>query len=142
MRLEHVRDVGDLCTEGRLHVLVVDDDPDYLRAAELALEAEGFQVSSAAGGLQGLMLAGTEAPDAILCDFRMPGLDGHMVAVAVRNDGELRNTALVACSGDRPFLQRQRGAADGLFDAVLSKPADWSRVADMLRAAVVARRLF
>ena len=132
--------MGERCTDDRLRVLIVDDDPDYLRAAELALQAEGFEVSCAGGGLQGLLLASAASPDAILCDFDMPGLDGRMVATALRNDADLRDTAVVACSGDRPFLRQ--GSAPGLFDAVFEKPADWGRVADMLRAAVVTRRAF
>jgi CheY-like chemotaxis protein len=127
-------------TDGPLRLLVVDDDPDYLAMAGLALVAEGFEVMRAAGGIQGLVLAASATPDAILSDYRMPGIDGLMLADAVRRDETLRSTPVVVCSGDARFLARQDRR--GLVDAVVAKPADWPRLADLLRACIVTRRAF
>jgi two-component system response regulator MprA len=68
-------------------VLVVDDDPPLRRMLERTLSAEGFAVAVAADG--GSALAATEryAPDVIVLDVAMPGLDGLAVCRRLRDKG-------------------------------------------------------
>ena len=120
-------------------VLIVDDDPDFLAVAEASLQARGFQVERAAGGLRGVFLATQEVPDAIVCDLRMPGIDGFVVAEALRADPATEHTVIIACTGRRDLEARAllRSLA---FDAVLTKPADWDEVARFLLDLIEARR--
>jgi two-component system, OmpR family, response regulator MprA len=69
-------------------VLVVDDDPPLRRMLKRTLAAEGYEVSVAADG--GAALAETEraAPDVIVLDVAMPGLDGLAVARRLRDKGD------------------------------------------------------
>lgn len=120
-------------------VLIVDDDPDFLAVAEASLQARGFQVERAAGGLRGVFLATQEVPDAIVCDLRMPGIDGFVVAEALRADPATAHIAILACTGRRD-LEARASIRSSAFDAVLVKPVDWEEVAHLLDDAIGARR--
>ncbi len=61
-------------------VLVVDDEPEVLKTAELNLTASGFRTLTAASGSECLALVQQEKPDLIVLDILMPGLDGLEVA--------------------------------------------------------------
>jgi CheY-like chemotaxis protein len=125
--------------QGNKRVLIVDDDPDFLAIAEASLRARGFTVDRAAGGLRGVFLATQEVPDAIVCDLRMPGIDGFVVADALRADPATAHTAIVACTGRRDLEARAQVRASA-FDAVLTKPVDWEAVAGLLDSIIDARR--
>jgi K+-sensing histidine kinase KdpD len=65
-------------------VLVVDDSPQYLEILSTFLEARGHSVRVAGGGEEALSLARTRAPDLVLLDVNMPGLDGFEVCRQLR----------------------------------------------------------
>jgi CheY-like chemotaxis protein len=120
-------------------VLIVDDDPDFLAVAEASLERHGFQIVRASGGLRGVFLATQDVPDAILCDLRMPGLDGFVVAEALRADPATAHLAILACTGRRD-LEARAMVRSSAFDAVLVKPVDWDEVARLLAQTIDGRR--
>ncbi|MGD9650435.1 MAG: response regulator, partial [Dongiaceae bacterium] len=60
-------------------VLVVDDVPANVKLLEAKLTQEFFDVVTAADGLTALRLAESSAPDVILLDVMMPGMDGFTV---------------------------------------------------------------
>ena len=119
-------------------VLIVDDDLDFLVIAEAQLAAHGFSVERASGGLRGVFLATRDVPDAVLCDLRMPGIDGFVVAEALRADDATQHTAIFACTGRRD-LQARAALESSAFDGVLVKPVDWDEVATLLADAIEAR---
>jgi CheY-like chemotaxis protein len=120
-------------------ILIVDDDPDFLALAEASLAAQGFAVEHASGGLRGVFLATRDVPDVVLCDLRMPGIDGFVVAAALRADPATQHTAIFACTARRD-LQARAALESSAFDGVLVKPCDWDRVARLLTDAIEARR--
>jgi CheY-like chemotaxis protein len=123
----------------RRRVLIVDDDPDFLAVAEASLSAHGFEVERASGGLRGVFLATRDVPDAILCDLRMPGIDGFVVAEALRADPATQHTAIFACTGRRD-LEARAMLSSSAFDAVLTKPVDWERTAQFIADTIDERR--
>jgi two-component system response regulator MprA len=68
-------------------VLVVDDDPPLARMLERTLTAEGFGVTVAGDGGAALVAAERTAPDVIVLDVAMPGLDGLAVCRRLRAKG-------------------------------------------------------
>ena len=58
-------------------ILVVEDNPDMTAALKLALEMEGYQVLTAANGLEALQILERMTPDLILADIMMPRMDGY-----------------------------------------------------------------
>jgi two-component system response regulator MprA len=71
----------------RDRVLVVDDDPPLRRMLERTLAAEGYEVTVAADGGAALLAAERSAPDVIVLDVAMPGLDGLAVCRRLRSKG-------------------------------------------------------
>ena len=124
--------------DARPRVLIVDDDPDFLKLAQACLALQGFEVHYAAGGLRGVFLATQEAPDAVLCDLRMPGIDGFVVAEALRADVATRHAAIFACTARRDLEQRALACA-AAFDGVLLKPVDWDEVGRLLLETIRRR---
>ena len=57
-------------------ILCVDDDRNFRRVTAYALEESGFQVSTAANGVEALDSLSQSSPDVILCDLNMPVMDG------------------------------------------------------------------
>jgi DNA-binding response OmpR family regulator len=65
-------------------ILAADDDPQLLRLMTRNLQLEGFDVLAASDGQQALELIENHAPDLVLLDVMMPGLDGFTVCYRVR----------------------------------------------------------
>jgi two-component system OmpR family response regulator len=70
----------------RPRLLVVDDEPNILELLSASLRFAGFEVAAASDGRQALSLAGSFAPDLVVLDVMMPGLDGFEVARRLRTE--------------------------------------------------------
>jgi CheY-like chemotaxis protein len=71
-------------------VLLIDDEPDLRRLAEVSLSAVGgWRVTCCASGAEGLQAALREKPDLVLLDVQMPGLDGPQTLAALRGEPAL-----------------------------------------------------
>src|SRR5215204_4224430 len=73
--------------EGPATVLVVDDDDRLVSSVRRVLAYEGYRVLTATTGTEGLKLARDEAPDLIILDVMLPGLDGLEVARRIQAGG-------------------------------------------------------
>jgi len=102
-------------------ILVVDDDARNLRLAVTVLEQAGHEVLSAEGGAEGIKAALAYAPDLVLMDVQMPGMDG--VSAVRRLRAETRTAALkvVALTALTMKGDRERLLVEG-FDGYLEKP--------------------
>jgi len=67
-------------------ILIIDDDVDTLRLVGLMLQRQGYEISVASNGSQGLAKALEERPDLILLDVMMPDMDGYEVARRLRKN--------------------------------------------------------
>jgi CheY-like chemotaxis protein len=111
-------------------ILVVDDDPTVRELMERHLTKEGFEVLTAAGGVEGLAQARRAHPSAITLDVMMPDIDGWTVLAAVKGDPTLADIPVVLVT---IVDDRQRGYALGATD-YLVKPVDRGRLVESLRA--------
>ena len=104
-------------------ILVVDDDPLNRRLLIRSLERDGHRVEAAEDGPSGLAMMAAEAPDVVLLDILMPGLDGIEVLRRMKRDPDLRHVPVVMVSGveDDDSIVRciEMGAED-----FLPKPVD------------------
>ncbi len=66
------------------HILVVEDNPDILEVMRDLLEGDGYRVSLACNGIEGIEAFTHEVPDLIISDLMMPRLDGFGLLAAVR----------------------------------------------------------
>lgn len=76
-------------------VLVADDDEDLLELACLHLEQAGFRVARACDGTEALRLARDQRPDLCVFDVVMPGMRGHEVLRALRDDSKTKGIPVV-----------------------------------------------
>lgn len=67
-------------------ILIIDDDVDTLRLVGLMLQRQGYHISAASNGSQGLAKALEERPDLILLDVMMPDMDGYEVTRRLRKN--------------------------------------------------------
>jgi two-component system alkaline phosphatase synthesis response regulator PhoP len=116
----------------RPRVLVIDDSALVREAAKLALEASGAcEVLVAEGGEQGIELAQSERPDAILLDVVMPGLDGITVAERLRTLPATSSSAIVFLTAKD--CQEDRARYEGVSaTGLIAKPFEIERLADEL----------
>ena len=118
----------------RKRVLIVDDNAQAADVASELLDLYGYQTAVAYGGQEGLQAAEAFAPDVILLDLGMPGMDGFQVAAALRARPDFRDVAIVAFSawGDQGTRQRTRAAG---FNDHLTKPAGLDEIVSTIAAA-------
>ena len=106
---------------GRKKILLIEDHAQMRENLILMLEMEGFAVVSAEQGLRGLELARSEAPDLILCDVMMPGLDGHGVLQALRAEPATATIPFIFLTAKGEKLDQRAGMNLGADD-YLVKP--------------------
>ncbi len=120
-------------------VLAIDDDPSLLSLLSHMLGRAGFSVEVAANGDSGLAKIRNQAPDVVLCDVQMPGMDGFGVLDALRTDSTTAGLpfVLVTALSDRDSVRRgMRLGADDF----LSKPIHALELVESICAALDRRR--
>lgn len=70
-------------------ILIIDDDPDLVKAVTMILESKKYSVLAAYGGIEGLEKVRGERPDLIVLDVMMPDKDGYTVCKELKADPEL-----------------------------------------------------
>lgn len=78
-----------------MKVLLVDDEPDILEFLDYNLKKEGFDVFTAADGVEALRIAKKIQPDIIILDIMMPVMDGVETCRKIREDGALQNKIVI-----------------------------------------------
>ncbi|MCB9452158.1 MAG: response regulator transcription factor [Anaerolineaceae bacterium] len=81
-------------------ILVVDDDPHIIDLAQMYLEQDGYQVTSATDGVVALQRILEEAPGLVVLDLMLPGMDGWEVCRQVRAQSDVPIIMLTARSDD------------------------------------------
>jgi PAS domain S-box-containing protein len=119
-------------------VLIIEDNIDAAESLKEALALDAHHVEVAYDGPTGLEKARECAPEVVLCDIGLPGMDGYEVARAFRADAALRESSLVALTGYALAEDRQR-ALDAGFDGHLAKPPDLGAL-ERLMAELPTRR--
>ena len=101
------------------HILVIDDTPEDIRALLHAMHVERWRVSQATSGRQGYERAQLLAPDLILLDVRMPGMDGFALCRLLQElPPERQCPILFLTSADSPG-ERLEGLTHGGVDYIL-----------------------
>ena len=119
-------------------ILVIDDEAAIRDSLRMTLEYEGYDVVAAATGQEGVALAEREAPDLVILDIKMPGMDGLEVLDRLR---ALSDTLpVIVISGHGTIVTAVEATKKGAFDFI-EKPFASERVLVSLRNALDQRRL-
>ncbi len=114
------------------HILVVDDEPRYLRLLEANLKTEGYEVSLAQDGVQALEIFSAQPIDLVLLDIMMPRLDGFGACQRLR---EFSNVPIVMLTARGEEQDRVRGLDLGADD-YLVKPFSATELLARVRAVL------
>jgi CheY-like chemotaxis protein len=113
-----------------VRVLFIEDDPTVAQMYKLKLELDGYQVTMAKDGEEGLQLANDVKPDIIFLDIRLPKMDGFAVLERLRGNEQTRHIPVVILSnyGERELVERglKLGALEYLIKSQTT-PANLSR---------------
>jgi two-component system phosphate regulon response regulator PhoB len=118
-------------------ILVVDDEKDIVDLVSLHLQREGHEVDAAGNGLEVLPLAVRTAPDLIVLDLMLPGIDGVQVHRRLRADTRTRHIPVIMLTARAQTNDRIAGLEGGADD-YLTKPFSPREL--MLRIGAVLRR--
>lgn len=130
-------------------LLVVDDEPDLLRAVALTLRVEGYEVVTARNGAEAIVRVAESVPDLVISDIRMPEVNGHTLVRYLRDSPRTNLIPVIFLTAKDTTADRIAGFRSGV-DAYITKPfepeellAAISGILDRVRRthAVIARSL-
>jgi two-component system response regulator RegX3 len=113
-------------------VLVVEDEPSYVEALRVSLQAEGFEVDAALDGRTGLERFHAARPGVILLDLMLPGISGLDVLRAVRKESDLPVIVVSAKDGEADIVAALELGADDY----VTKPYSIRELIARIRAAM------
>jgi len=106
-----------------VRILVVDDDPATLEMLRATLREEGFDVTSAHGGIEALAVARRTPPDLVICDLLMPDLDGFGVVASLKAEEPTRDTPILVLTG-HDLSDQDKARLNGNILGVVRKGED------------------
>ncbi len=114
-------------------ILIVEDEHAVARGIQYALQQEGYEVAVARSGEEGLDLAVNQAPDLVVLDVRLPGIDGFEVCRRLRADGVWAPVLMLTA---RDAVRDRVEGLDQGADDYLTKPFSYAELLARLRALV------
>ncbi len=106
-----------------MNVLVIEDDAAIRSNLKLWLTMEGFQVTAAEDGEQGIARAAEAAPQLVICDLLMPGIDGYAVLAALRAAPATRSVPFILLTASADKGEHERSLQEGVT-VFMTKPFD------------------
>jgi adenylate cyclase len=127
-------------TEGRGHILIVDDNETNRDILVTRLATQGYKLSQAADGEEALAAAKRLIPDLILLDVMMPKLDGIEVCRRLKNDATLPFIPIILVTAKSDTKDVVMGLEAGA-DEYLTKPIDQTALIARVKAALRTKKL-
>ena len=115
-------------------ILVVDDEPRYIRLLQINLQTEGYEIITAANGEDALELVSLQSPDLVILDIMMPKLDGITTCIRIR---QFSNIPIIMLTAKGEEHDRVQGLDIGADDYIV-KP--FSAIELLARVKAVLRR--
>lgn len=114
-------------------ILVVDDSPTERHVLLELLTKNGYQVSTAESGEEGIEKAKAQLPDLILMDVVMPGTNGYQATRTISRDETTRSIPVIMCTSKGQETDKIWGLRQGALDYMV-KPIDHTALLDKIRA--------
>lgn len=122
-------------TATRERILVIEDEPDIREVIEFNLRLEGYRVSGASDGEEGLERVRREFPDAILLDRMLPGIDGIEICRRLKADPDLRSIPVIMVTAKTEVDDVVDGLEAGA-DEYITKPFSPKELLARIKAVV------
>jgi len=119
----------------RPRILLVDDDPDLLRALRLRLRANNYEVATASDGYAAIASAQKERPALIILDLGLPVGDGFVVRDRLQNSDALSGVPVIVLSARDPQNNEEKALKAGAA-AFFQKPADNDELLNVIRVSL------
>jgi len=117
-------------------ILIVDDEPDFLKVIKLRLASYKYKVIMASSGKEALAKIKREKPDAVLLDILMPGLDGLQTLKKIRSTNKkLPVYIITAFSNEERFKLARKLSASGFIVKTASLKKEMDHITAALRLA-------
>lgn len=116
-------------------ILVVDDEPRYVRLVEINLSTHGYETVTAAHGEQAIEMVANQAPDLVLLDVMMPVLDGFATCARIRDFSNVPIIMVTAKGEEADKVQGLDAGADDYIVKPFSAQELLARVRAVLRRA-------
>ncbi len=108
-------------------VLVVDDEPKWLRIVDLYLRGQGYEVTTTLSGQEAIQKVRQDRPDVVVADISMPGMDGYELCRVLRSDAGTRTIPFIFLTGRDDDTDRLKARKIG-SDDYLTKPCPLERL--------------
>jgi two-component system KDP operon response regulator KdpE len=118
--------------QSSVRILAIDDEPQMARLLTIALEADGYTVSTAAEGRQGLALAAQRRPDLVILDLGLPDTSGVQVLKQLREWTQVPVIVLTVQEGEAEKIE----ALDAGADDYVTKPFNTGELLARIRSAL------
>lgn len=123
---------------GKVKVLLIDDEPDFLDFMELRLASNDYEVYKATNGYDGVRIARSVKPDIILLDVLMPQMDGLQTLEKLKKDTDTIAIPVIMLSAIGDINHKSRAAQ--LYDELyLTKPVNDDLLISKIEEVILRR---
>ena len=116
-----------------IRILCIEDNPEMRLGVRLALEGAGYEIEEAEDGKEGLSRTLEMLPDLIICDIKMPGMDGFQMLEELRKHKSIAHIPFIFMTGEDPRIHLRKGMNLGANDFIL-KPFEMD---DLIKAVQI-----
>lgn len=113
-------------------ILVVDDSPTIVEVIKTMLEGAGYEIITAADGLEALNIARKEKPDLIVLDIMLPKMQGYQVCRLLKFDENYQNIPILMLTAKTEESAKMTGLKTGA-DEYLTKPVKSDELLNVIR---------
>mgnify|MGYP001791053364 FL=1 len=118
------------------HILIIDDDADIREATQLCLELTGhWDVWKASNGPEGIAIAQSKAPDVILLDMMMPGMDGLAILQRLQDNPKTQQIPIIILTAKAQSHEQEYFGQLKVL-SVITKPYDPMTISDQIFSAL------
>ena len=113
-------------------ILVVEDEPELVKALEVRLKSQDYEVITALDGEEGLRKARKENPDLIILDIMIPKMDGYKVSRMLKFDESYKHIPIIMLTAKSEREDKALGEETGA-DEYITKPFEWEHLAGVVK---------
>ncbi len=120
-------------------ILIIEDDPAISRLVDYTLRHQGYEVITSANGLDGIRKAHEEAPDLVILDVMLPGIDGFEICHRLRSAPDTAQMLILMFSAKAQEIDKSTGLKVGADD-YLPKPAAPAEIVNRIGKLLASKK--